>query len=95
MKLLKKAALSIKSLFSAIVFSAPALAAGGFDKVNEALNYWAIGLASLSVATITICIIVVGYKVLYDGKRLAEMTNVIIGGALIAGATGFAAWYAA
>ncbi|EKT61717.1 TrbC/VirB2 family protein [Providencia rettgeri] len=95
MKLFKKAALSIKSLFPAIVFSAPALAAGGFDKANEALNYWAVGLGSLSVATITFCIIWIGYKVLWNGKSIADMVNVIIGGVLIAGAAGFAAWYAA
>lgn len=96
MKLFKKAALSIKSLFTAMFFSAPTLAAGGgFDKANEALNYWTVGLGSLSVTTITFCIIWIGYKVLWNGKSIADMVNVIIGGVLIAGAAGFAAWYAA
>lgn len=95
MKLLKKTATLIKSLFTSIIFSAPGFAAGGFDKANEALNYWAVGLGSLSVATITFCICWIGYKVLWNGKSIADMVNVIIGGVLIGGAAGFAAWYAA
>ncbi|EKT1335124.1 TrbC/VirB2 family protein [Salmonella enterica] len=75
--------------------SAFAAATDGFDKVNEGLNWWAIGLGSLAVATITICIMWIGYKVLWDGKKISDMTNVMIGGGLIGGAAGFASWYTA
>lgn len=96
MKLFKKTTLLIKSLFLSVASSSPVLAAGaGFQKANDAINWWAAGLASLSVVTITLCICWIGYKVLWDGKKIADMTNVIIGGILIAGASGFAAWYAA
>lgn len=87
-----------KSLLSSgIVFAAPVMAASnaGFQKANEAINWWFLGLASLAVATITLCICWIGYKVLWNGKSLADMTNVIIGGILIGGASGFGAWYAA
>ncbi|EKS9266604.1 TrbC/VirB2 family protein [Salmonella enterica] len=87
-----------KSLLSSgIVFAAPVMAASnaGFQKANDAISWWAVGLASLAVATITLCICYIGYKVLWNGKNIAEMTNVIVGGILIAGASGFAAWYAA
>lgn len=67
----------------------------GFSKANEGLNKWAVGLASLSVATVTLCILWIGYNVLFDGKELRQMKNVIIGGILIGGASGFGAWYMA
>ncbi|EAO3022181.1 TrbC/VirB2 family protein [Salmonella enterica] len=75
--------------------SAFAAATDGFTKVNEGLNWWCIGLGSLAVATITMCIMWIGYKVLFDGKKISDMTNVMMGGGLIGGAAGFAAWYAA
>lgn len=96
MKLIKKITNSIKAIFVSVVTSAPVLAAdAGFQKANDAISYWAVGLASLSVVTITLCICWIGYKVLWNGKSIAELTNVIIGGILIAGASGFAAWYVA
>lgn len=75
--------------------SAFAAATDGFSKVNDGLNWWCIGLGSLAVATITLCIMWIGYKVLFDGKKISDMTNVMMGGGLIGGAAGFAAWYAA
>ncbi|AYN25684.1 conjugal transfer protein (plasmid) [Buttiauxella sp. 3AFRM03] len=79
-----------------ILPAAQALAADdGFQKANEGLNKWVIGLGSLAVATVTLCIMWVGYKVLFDGKQLHDMRNVIIGGILISGASGFGAWYMA
>ncbi|EGM3612850.1 TrbC/VirB2 family protein [Salmonella enterica] len=81
---------------TAILPTAKAMAAAdGFSKANEGLNKWAVGLASLSVATVTLCIIWIGYNVLFDGKELRQMKNVIIGGILIGGASGFGAWYMA
>lgn len=79
-----------------ILPAAQAIAADdGFVRANEGLNKWAIGLASLAVATVTLCILWIGYKVLFDGKALHDMRNVIIGGILISGASGFSAWYMA
>lgn len=96
MKLFKKTTQLVKGLFLSVASSSPVLAAGaGFQKANDAINYWAVGLASLSVVTITLCVCWIGYKVLWNGKSIADMTNVIIGGILIAGAGGFAAWYVA
>jgi type IV secretion system protein VirB2 len=37
----------------------------------------------------------IGYKVLFDGKSLSDIRNVIIGAILIAGASGFGAYLAA
>lgn len=100
MKLIQSLKSKSKSIISAVGASlvnvpSSAFAVDGFDKANEGLNWWALGLASLSVATITICIMWIGYKVLWDGKKVSDMVNVMIGGALIGGAAGFASWYTA
>lgn len=83
-------------LTMAIIPTAQALAADdGFNKANDSINKWAIGLGSLSVATVTLCVLWIGYNVLWDGKELKQMKNVIIGGILITGASGFGAYYMA
>lgn len=82
-------------ILSATLASTNALATDGFDKLDDTLNSTATGLATLAVATITLATIWVGYKVIFDGKSLADMKNVMIGAALIAGATGFGALWAA
>lgn len=102
MKLLKAHSLNkkIKSITLATIASVQNIpssafaAQDGFAKVNEGLNWWVVGLGSLSVATITGCVMWIGYKVLFDGKSLKDLTNVMIGGGLIGGAAGFGAWYA-
>ncbi|MFE4110603.1 TrbC/VirB2 family protein [Kosakonia sp. YIM B13611] len=70
-------------------------AESGFDKTNETLSNTATGLLGLVGVTITLATMWIGYKVLYDGKSLHEMRNVIIGAILIAGASGFGAYWAA
>jgi len=100
MKLISNLKTKIKSacltFTSGILPAAQAIAADdGFVKANEGLNKWVVGLASLAVATVTLCIMWIGYKVLFDGKQLGDMRNVIIGGILISGAAGFGSWYMA
>ncbi|WP_040343927.1 TrbC/VirB2 family protein [Brenneria sp. EniD312] len=81
---------------SFILTSAPALAAdGGFNKANETLSNTSTGLLGLAAVTITLATMWIGYKVLFDGKSLSDMRNVIIGAILIVGASGFGAYWAA
>lgn len=75
--------------------SAHVIAADGFDKADQTINATVVGLASLAVGTITLATMWVGYKVLADGKSLSDMKNIMIGAALIAGAAGFGALWAA
>jgi len=70
-------------------------AEGGFDKANTTLIKTSTGLLGLAAATITLATMWVGYKVLYDGKSLQDMRNVIIGAILIICASGFGAYWAA
>lgn len=87
-----------KRRYSAVVsvlLSAPVLAVdSGFNKANETLNNTSAGLLGLAAVTITLATMWVGYKVLFDGKSLHDMRNVIIGAILIVGASGFGAYWA-
>ncbi|MFY2450851.1 TrbC/VirB2 family protein [Enterobacter hormaechei] len=78
-----------------VLLSAPVLAAdSGFNKANETLSITSTGLLGLAAVTITLATMWVGYKVLFDGKSLHDMRNVIIGAILIVGASGFGAYWA-
>ena len=78
-----------------VLLSAPGLAAdSGFNKANETLSNTSTGLLGLAAVTITLATMWVGYKVLFDGKSLHDMRNVIIGAILIVGASGFGAYWA-
>ena len=87
-----------KRRYSAVVsvlLSAPVLAANsGFNKANETLSNTSTGLLGLAAVTITLATMWVGYKVLFDGKSLHDMRNIIIGAILIVGASGVGAYWA-
>jgi type IV secretion system protein VirB2 len=67
------------------VSSNPAFAAG-FSTANDLLTKIESGLEGLAIITITIAVLWVGYKVLWNGKSLSDCSNIIIGGILIASA---------
>ncbi|WP_027712549.1 MULTISPECIES: TrbC/VirB2 family protein [Dickeya] len=84
----------LPAFFPAFI-SGQALAAGsGFTKANDTLSNTSTGLLGLAAVTITLATMWVGYKVLFDGKSLHDMRNVIIGAILIVGASGFGAYWA-
>ena len=71
----------------------PALAgAGGFAKATETANEIVVALTALSVIVVTATIMWCGYKIGWGGAKLADVGNILIGGTLIGGAAGFAAW---
>lgn len=70
-------------------------AAQGFEKVNTTvMNVNAI-LVVVSVAVVTIAIIWAGFKMIFQGARLADVANVLIGGTLVGGAAAFASFIVA
>ncbi|VAC40069.1 Major pilus subunit of type IV secretion complex (VirB2) [Enterobacter hormaechei] len=82
------------SVVASVLLTAPLLAAdSGFNKANETLSNTSTGLLGLAAVTITLATMWVGYKVLFDGKSLHDMRNVIIGAILIVGASGFGAYW--
>ena len=72
---------------------APQLAlAQGFDKINTTVTNVNTILVTISIAVVTIAIIWAGFKMIFQGARLADVANVLIGGTLIGGATAFSTY---
>ncbi len=69
----------------------PALAAG-FDKINTTVSNVNAILVTISIAVVTIAIIWAGFKMIFQGARLADVANVLIGGTLVGGAAAFASY---
>ena len=74
----------------------PAIAdAQGFDKINTTVTNVQAILVTISIAVVTIAIIWAGFKMIFQGARLADVANVLIGGTLIGGAAAFASYIVA
>lgn len=69
--------------------------AQGFEKVNTTVTNVNAILVTVSVAVVTIAIIWAGFKMIFQGARLADVANVLIGGTLIGGAAAFASFIVA
>ena len=64
--------------------------AQGFNKINTTVTNLNAILVTISIAVVTIAIIWAGFKMIFQGARLADVANVLIGGTLIGGAAAFA-----
>ena len=85
----------LRRLAFALIAIAPRLVlaqSDGFDKINTTvMNVNAI-LVTISIAVVTIAIIWAGFKMIFQGARLADVANVLIGGTLVGGAAAFASY---
>ena len=66
--------------------------ADGFDKINTTVTNVNAILVTISIAVVTIAIIWAGFKMIFQGARLADVANVLIGGTLVGGAAAFASY---
>lgn len=66
--------------------------AQGFDKINDTVVNVNTILVTISIAVVTIAIIWAGFKMIFQGARLADVANVLIGGTLIGGASAMSAY---
>ena len=66
--------------------------AQGFDRINTTVTNVNTILVTISVAVVTIAIIWAGFKMIFQGARLADVANVLIGGTLVGGAAAFASY---
>ena len=66
--------------------------ADGFDKVNTTVTNVNAILVTISIAVVTIAIIWAGFKMIFQGARLSDVANVLIGGTLIGGAGAMASY---
>ncbi len=65
--------------------------AQGFEKVNTTVLSIQNILITISVTVVTIAIIWAGFRMLFQGARLADVANVLIATMLIGGANAMAA----
>ena len=78
-------------LVSVLMVLLPQLSfAQGFDKINQTVTNVNTILVTISIAVVTIAIIWAGFKMIFQGARLADVANVLIGGTLVGGAAAFA-----
>ena len=81
---------------TSVLLALPGLAwAQGFDKINTTVTNVQAILVTISIAVVTIAIIWAGFKMIFQGARLADVANVLIGGTLIGGAAAFASYIVA
>ena len=64
----------------------------GFDKINTTVTNVNTILVTISIAVVTIAIIWAGFKMIFQGARVADVANVLIGGTLVGGAAAFASY---
>ena len=69
--------------------------AQGFDKINTTVTNINTILVTISITVVTIAIIWAGFKMIFQGARLADVANVLIGGTLVGGAAAFASYIVA
>ena len=86
----RRAAPALAALIPAIV--SQVAQAQGFDKINTTVTNVNTILVTISIAVVTIAIIWAGFKMIFQGARLADVANVLIGGTLIGGAAAFATY---
>jgi type IV secretion system protein VirB2 len=80
-------------LLTALSATAPSLSlAQGFEKINTTVTNVNAILITISIAVVTIAIIWAGFKMIFQGARLADVANVLIGGTLVGGAAAFASF---
>ena len=78
---------------AALLAALPTLAmAQGFDRINTTVTNVNTILVTISIAVVTIAIIWAGFKMIFQGARLADVANVLIGGTLVGGAAAFASF---
>ena len=87
---IRRAAQTLAALMPAVL--SQAVLAQGFDKINTTVTNVNTILVTISIAVVTIAIIWAGFKMIFQGARLADVANVLIGGTLVGGAAAFASY---
>jgi type IV secretion system protein VirB2 len=87
---IRRAAPALAGLLPALL--SQAALAQGFDKINTTVTNVNTILVTISIAVVTIAIIWAGFKMIFQGARLADVANVLIGGTLVGGAAAFASY---
>jgi type IV secretion system protein VirB2 len=70
--------------------SAPAFAQ--ITKVNDVMTNIQTVLSGVAIVTFTIALIWAGFKMAFQHAKWSEISNIVIGGILVGGASGIASW---
>jgi len=80
-------------IVSALLAALPRLvSAQGFDKINTTVTNVNTILVTISIAVVTISIIWAGFKMIFQGARLGDVANILMGGTMVGGAAAFASY---
>ncbi|MDG6896504.1 hypothetical protein A6A19_00390 [Actinobacillus delphinicola] len=61
--------------------------AAGIEKANKVLNKVEIALHSVAVVSVTIAVFLSGYKIVFGGQTLREVSPILIGGLIVGSAS--------
>jgi len=79
-----------RCIASSLLMAQACARAQGFEKINTTVTNVNAILVTVSIAVVTIAIIWAGFKMIFQGARLSEVANILIGGSLIGGAAAMA-----
>lgn len=82
----------VAASMAALVIACRRAQAQGFDKINDTVMNVNDILVTISIAVVTIAIIWAGFKMIFQGARLSDVANVLIGATLIGGASAMASY---
>jgi type IV secretion system protein VirB2 len=85
-------ALTLAACISVLAIEPAFAGTGGFDKASATVDKVVTFLTTLAIGVVTAAIMWAGYKVLFLKNTLSDISNILIGGTLIGGAAGAAAW---
>lgn len=85
-----RTASQMAALFALALFAMPASAQ--ITKVNTVMTNVQSMLIGISIVVVTIALLWVGYKMVFQHAKWSEVSNVIIGAIIVGGAPGIAAW---
>lgn len=84
-----RAAARVAALAIAVAY-APAYAQ--ITKVNDVMTNIQTVLSGVAVVAFTIALIWAGFKMAFQHAKWSEISNIVIGGILVGGASGIASW---
>lgn len=77
----------LQSLIFVALIPTLSFAGTGLDKVDTFLENVSNWLSNAGVVILTIAIMVAGYKVIFGGRTVQEVTPIVLGGILVGGAS--------
>ena len=79
-------------VIAAIVASASTSAFAQISKVDTVMTNVQNVLSGVAVVAFTIALIWAGFKMAFQHAKWSEISNIVIGGILVGGASGIASW---